>query len=55
MRRTPHATINVLWARQLEAAETRRASRDFYPKNLRRLRAEGRDALEAAAAAERAR
>jgi hypothetical protein len=53
MRRAPHATINVLWSRQLKAAEAKRESAQFYARNLRRLKSEGRGALEAAAAAER--
>lgn len=35
-RRSPHATINVLWARQLEVAEQRRDSATLYTRNLRR-------------------
>ena len=33
-RRTPHATINVLRADQLEAAESRRVSGKMYTKNI---------------------
>jgi len=36
-RRTPHATINVLRAEQLEAAEGRRSSSELYTENIRRL------------------
>ena len=50
---SPHASINVLWARQLEQAEQKRKSSLLYTRNVRRALAEGRDALEAAAAAER--
>ena len=52
-RRSPHAMINVLWARQLEQAEQKRKSSLLYTRNLQRALGEGRDALEAAAAAER--
>ena len=53
MRRSPHATINVLWSRQLAAAEQRRESAGFYARNLRRLVDNGRARLEAEAARER--
>ena len=36
-RRTPHATINVLRAEQLEAAEGRRSTGSLYSLNIRRL------------------
>ena len=36
-RRTPHATINVLRADQLEAAEARRSSSQMYTENIERL------------------
>ena len=36
-RRTPHATINVLRADQLEIGETRRNSRDLYTENIDKL------------------
>jgi hypothetical protein len=36
-RRTPHATINVLRADQLEAAEARRSSGQMYTENIERL------------------
>jgi len=36
-RRTPHATINVLRADQLEAAESRRASGKMYTENIEKL------------------
>lgn len=52
-RRSPHAMINVLWSRQLEVAETRRASDNLYVRNVRRLLKEGPATLEAAAANER--
>ena len=41
-------------ATRTTAARGKRASKELYAKNLRRLRAEGPAALEAAAAAERA-
>ena len=53
MRRTPVATINVLWSAQLEAAERKRESKALYARNLRRLHGEGRGALEEAARRER--
>jgi len=52
-RRSPHAMINVLWSRQLEVAETRRASDNLYVRNVRRLLKEGPASLEVAAANER--
>lgn len=52
-RRSPHATINVLWARQLEQAEQKRKSSLLYTRNLQRALGEGQDVLDAAAAAER--
>ena len=51
-RRSPHASINVLWARQLEQAEQKRKSSLLYTRNLQRALGEGRDALDAAAAEE---
>jgi len=36
MRRSPHAMINVLWSKQLEAAETKRSSSKLYATNLAR-------------------
>jgi hypothetical protein len=36
-RRTPHATINVLRAEQLEAAEGRRSTGELYGRNIRVL------------------
>jgi hypothetical protein len=36
-RRTPHATINVLRAEQLEAAEGRRSTGELYERNIRVL------------------
>ena len=45
--------INVLWSRQLEAAEVKRKSSRFYATNIARLVTEGRDALDRAAAEER--
>ena len=36
-RRTPHATINVLRAEQLEAAEGRRTTGELYSENIRKL------------------
>lgn len=36
-RRTPHATINILWAQQLEAAEGRRETGKLYAKNIKTL------------------
>ena len=44
-RRTPHATINVLRAEQLEAAEGRRSTGILYSVNIRRLYEEGFDKL----------
>lgn len=44
-RRTPHATINVLRAEQLEAAEGRRSTGILYSMNIRRLYEEGFDKL----------
>ena len=52
-RRSPHAMINVLWARQLEQAEQKRKSAVLYTRNMRRALAEGREALDAASARER--
>jgi hypothetical protein len=45
-RRTPHATINVLRADQLEIAEKKRNSAHLYPKNIAKLRAIGNDQLQ---------
>ena len=42
MRHSPHATINVLWASQLEAAEGKRKSAQLYSANVRRLLASRR-------------
>jgi hypothetical protein len=36
-RRTPHATINVLRADQLEKAESRRVSEKMYTENIDKL------------------
>lgn len=36
-RRTPHATINVLRAEQLQAAEGRRITGELYSENIRKL------------------
>jgi hypothetical protein len=36
-RRTPHATINVLRADQLEAAEAKRSSASLYAVNIEKL------------------
>ena len=44
-RRTPHATINVLRAEQLEAAEGRRSTGSLYTRNVKRLFREGFDKL----------
>mmetsp|Transcript_57431 Transcript_57431/g.115289 ORF Transcript_57431/g.115289 Transcript_57431/m.115289 type:complete len:157 (+) Transcript_57431:155-625(+) len=52
-RRSPHAMINVLWSRQLEAAEGKRDSENLYVRNVKRLLREGPAVLEAAADAER--
>ena len=54
-RRSPHAMINVLWARHLEQAEQKRKSSLLYTRNLRRALGEGREVLELASAEERAR
>jgi len=40
-RRTPHATINVLRAEQLEAAEGRRSTGELYGRNIRVLVGKG--------------
>ena len=52
-RRSPHATINVLWASQLEIAETRRRSSSLYTRNLRLALSTGREELQRVAEAER--
>jgi hypothetical protein len=55
-RRTPHATINVLRANQLEAAESRRESAKMYTENIEKLvgmSGIGNDKLMADLAAER--
>jgi hypothetical protein len=52
-RRSPHATINVLWTRQLEVAERRRNSANLYTRNLRRALAVGFERLHAEAQRER--
>ena len=52
-RRSPHATINVLWTRQLEVAERRRISANLYTRNLRRALAVGFERLHAEAQRER--
>jgi hypothetical protein len=44
-RRTPHATINVLRAEQLEAAEGRRNSGELYTENIRKLSSIGNGKL----------
>lgn len=53
-RRSPHATINVLWASQLEIAETRRRSSSLYARNLRTTLRRGEEVLECEALEERA-
>lgn len=45
-RRTPHSTINVLRADQLEKAEIKRQSGKLYSKNIRRLYETGYETLE---------
>lgn len=45
-RRTPHATINVLRAEQLEAAEGQRSTSSLYAKNIGTLHTYGYDRLE---------
>ena len=52
-RRSPHALINVLWARQLEQAEQKRKSSLLYTRNIQRALGEGREALDEASAEER--
>ena len=52
-RRSPHATINVLWASQLEIAESRRRSSSLYTRNLKMVLGKGREALQHAAETER--
>lgn len=37
MRRSPHAMVNVLWSRQLEAAERKRKSSQLYARNIARI------------------
>jgi hypothetical protein len=54
-RRSPHAAINVLWARQLEQAEQKRKSSMLYTRNVRVVLSAGRDALERARQEERER
>ena len=44
-RRTPHATINVLRAEQLEAAEKRRSSNNLYVMNIQKLLTVGSETL----------
>lgn len=52
-RRAPHAMINVLWSRQLEAAESKRTSSLLYATNIARCLAQGRLTLEDDAQRER--
>ena len=52
MRRAPHAMINVLWSRQLEAAEEVRTSSALYASSVARCLAVGRAALDEQASAE---
>ena len=52
-RRAPHAMINVLWSRQLEAAESKRTSSLLYATNIARCLALGRLTLEDDAQRER--
>ena len=52
-RRSPHAMINVLWARQLEQAEQKRRSSLLYTRNVQRALSEGRQELDQVAAVER--
>jgi hypothetical protein len=44
-RRTPHATINVLRADQLQAAEGRRNTPEMYTRNIQTLMNLGNDRL----------
>ena len=53
-RRSPHAMINVLWAEQLEVAETRRRSSALYARNVAKVLGAGREELERQSARERA-
>ena len=53
-RRSPHAMINVLWAEQLEVAETKRKSRTLYSRNVAKVLQQGLVELERQSAAERA-
>jgi hypothetical protein len=46
-RRTPHATINVLRADQLQAAESRRNTPQMYTRNIQTLMQLGNDRLQA--------
>ena len=52
-RRSPHATINVLWSRHLEIAEQKRKSAQLYTRNLRRALAVGLEELHDEAQRER--
>mmetsp|Transcript_12918 Transcript_12918/g.26177 ORF Transcript_12918/g.26177 Transcript_12918/m.26177 type:complete len:365 (-) Transcript_12918:139-1233(-) len=52
-RRSPHAMINVLWAEQLEVAETKRKSSILYSRNVAKVLGVGREQLERESARER--
>jgi hypothetical protein len=52
-RRTPHATINVLRADQLERAESRRNSPELYTRNIQLMMEIGNEKLHAALEQER--
>ena len=53
-RRSPHAMIKVLWAEQLELAETKRKSRVLYSRNVAKVLQAGLVELERQSAVERA-
>ena len=52
-RRSPHAMINVLWAEQLEVAETKRKSKVLYSRNVAKVLQAGLVELERQSALER--
>ena len=52
-RRSPHAMINVLWAEQLEVAETKRKSKVLYSRNVAKVLQAGLLELERQSALER--
>ena len=52
-RRSPHAMINVLWASQLEIAESKRKSSVLYSRNIRKALEVGRTSFDQSAQNER--